>query len=70
MEGLNLSENGLVRLGPSEMVSVCGGSKLDGDVIRKIIGILIGAIATAYEYLDDFIKGFKRGWDTIKMEAS
>ena len=47
------------------MVSVCGGSKLDGDVIRKIIGILIGAIATAYEYLDDFIKGFKRGWDTI-----
>lgn len=69
MEGLILSENGLVRLEPSEMASIRGGGKLSGPLIRKIIGILIGAIATAYEYLDDFIQGFKRGWDTIEMEV-
>lgn len=67
MEGMTLSGKGLVHVGPSEQAVIRGG--IGTELIRRIIGILVGAIGTVNEYLDDLIKGFKRGWESIKMEA-
>lgn len=56
-----------MHVGPSEQAAIRGG--IGTELIRRIIGILVGAIGTVNEYLDDLIKGFKRGWESIKMEA-
>ncbi|MBR5250002.1 MAG: hypothetical protein IKV28_05400 [Bacteroidales bacterium] len=68
MEGISLSGKGLMCIGPSESANVRGGT--GADLVHGVIAIIITVLSNISQYMDDLIKGFNRGWNSIKMAWS
>lgn len=67
MEGKMMYGKGLETVSPSEMAAIRGGVNL--QTIKRIAKAIADLASAIGEYLDDLVRGFKKGWDLINGSA-